>query len=149
MSGNVSGCLSAFPASVRCSQREHIYVLLVATELYKSLTSLRLISQQEQADYSLIDHHACVIICSPFTAMLPHSSCAGCKCCLHLQKNLCFLTEGSERLHKEEASDEDEFFDAMEDSPAFITVTATENTQHRLVALRDSLNLWKIRQACW
>ncbi|XP_068460737.1 oxysterol-binding protein 2 isoform X1 [Clinocottus analis] len=40
----------------------------------------------------------------------------------------------SERLHKEEASDEDEdteFFDAMEDSPAFITVTATENTQHR------------------
>ncbi|XP_056888506.1 oxysterol-binding protein 2 isoform X2 [Takifugu flavidus] len=39
--------------------------------------------------------------------------------------------EGSERLHKEEASDEDEFFDAMEDSPAFITVTATENTQRR------------------
>ncbi|XP_070820606.1 oxysterol-binding protein 2 isoform X1 [Chaetodon trifascialis] len=41
---------------------------------------------------------------------------------------------GSERLHKEEASDEDEdteYFDAMEDSPAFITVTATENTQHR------------------
>ncbi|XP_034397081.1 oxysterol-binding protein 2 isoform X1 [Cyclopterus lumpus] len=40
----------------------------------------------------------------------------------------------SERLHKEEASDEDEdteFFDAMEDSPAFITVTATENSQHR------------------
>ncbi|XP_056274253.1 oxysterol-binding protein 2 isoform X2 [Pseudoliparis swirei] len=39
----------------------------------------------------------------------------------------------SERLHKEEVSDEDEdteFFDAMED-PAFITVTATENTQHR------------------
>ncbi|XP_029367194.1 oxysterol-binding protein 2 isoform X2 [Echeneis naucrates] len=35
---------------------------------------------------------------------------------------------------KEEASDEDEdteYFDAMEDSPAFITVTATENTQHR------------------
>ncbi|XP_045890471.1 oxysterol-binding protein 2 isoform X1 [Micropterus dolomieu] len=42
--------------------------------------------------------------------------------------------KGSERLHKEEASDEDEdteYFDAMEDSPAFITVTATENTQHR------------------
>ncbi|XP_033947063.1 oxysterol-binding protein 2 isoform X3 [Pseudochaenichthys georgianus] len=41
---------------------------------------------------------------------------------------------GSERLHKEEASDEDgdtEYFDAMEDSPAFITVTATENTQQR------------------
>ncbi|XP_031712301.1 oxysterol-binding protein 2 isoform X5 [Anarrhichthys ocellatus] len=41
---------------------------------------------------------------------------------------------GSGRLRKEEASDEDEdteYFDAMEDSPAFITVTATENTQHR------------------
>ncbi|KAF3850814.1 hypothetical protein F7725_012586 [Dissostichus mawsoni] len=38
------------------------------------------------------------------------------------------------RLRKEEASDEDgdtEYFDAMEDSPAFITVTATDNTQHR------------------
>lgn len=65
--------------------------------------------------------------------MLPHSSCAGGKYRFHLQKKLCFLTEGSERLHKEEASDEDEFFDAMEDSPAFITVTATENTQHRSV----------------
>ncbi|XP_041757048.1 oxysterol-binding protein 2 isoform X1 [Coregonus clupeaformis] len=41
---------------------------------------------------------------------------------------------GSERQQKGEASDEDEeteYFDAMEDSPAFITVTATENTQHR------------------
>ncbi|XP_031685875.1 oxysterol-binding protein 2 [Oncorhynchus kisutch] len=41
---------------------------------------------------------------------------------------------GSERPQKGEASDEDEdteYFDAMEDSPAFITVTATENTQHR------------------
>ncbi|KAL6114178.1 osbp2 [Pungitius sinensis] len=40
----------------------------------------------------------------------------------------------SGRLHKEEASDEDEdteYFDAMEDSPAFITVTATDNTEHR------------------
>uniref|UniRef100_A0A673ZTW8 Oxysterol-binding protein n=1 Tax=Salmo trutta TaxID=8032 RepID=A0A673ZTW8_SALTR len=40
---------------------------------------------------------------------------------------------GSERPQKGEASDEDEdteYFDAMEDSPAFITVTATENTQH-------------------
>lgn len=146
LSGNVCGSLSALSTSVRCSQREHIYALPVAMELYKSLASLRLISQQEQADYALIDHHAYVVICSPFTAMLPHSSCAGCKCCLHLRKNLCFLTEGSERLHKEEASDEDEFFDAMEDSPAFITVTATENTQHRLVAVRGSLKLWKIRQ---
>ncbi|XP_029960661.1 oxysterol-binding protein 2 isoform X2 [Salarias fasciatus] len=42
--------------------------------------------------------------------------------------------KGSERPRKEEASDEDEdteYFDAMEDSPAFITVTASENTQHR------------------
>ncbi|XP_030647291.1 oxysterol-binding protein 2 isoform X1 [Chanos chanos] len=41
---------------------------------------------------------------------------------------------GSERPVKEEASDEDdetEYFDAMEDSPAFITVTATDPTHHR------------------
>lgn len=47
---------------------------------------------------------------------------------------------GSERLQKEEASDEDEdteFFDAMEDSPAFITVTTAESSQHRLVADRQ------------
>ncbi|MCJ8747151.1 hypothetical protein PDJAM_G00150110 [Pangasius djambal] len=40
----------------------------------------------------------------------------------------------SERSRKEEASDEDEdteYFDAMEDSPAFITVTATDVSQHR------------------
>uniref|UniRef100_A0A3P8W331 Oxysterol-binding protein n=1 Tax=Cynoglossus semilaevis TaxID=244447 RepID=A0A3P8W331_CYNSE len=46
------------------------------------------------------------------------------------------LVSRSERPLKEEASDEDEdteFFDAMEDSPAFITVTTTENTQHRSV----------------
>lgn len=51
-----------------------------------------------------------------------------------------YPTGGSERLRKEEASDEDEdteYFDAMEDSPAFITVTATENTQHRSVVHRD------------
>uniref|UniRef100_A0A8C6PU85 Oxysterol-binding protein n=2 Tax=Nothobranchius furzeri TaxID=105023 RepID=A0A8C6PU85_NOTFU len=44
--------------------------------------------------------------------------------------------QGSERVRKEEASDEDEdteYFDAMEDSPAFITVTASESTQHRSV----------------
>ncbi|CAB1322004.1 unnamed protein product, partial [Coregonus sp. 'balchen'] len=43
---------------------------------------------------------------------------------------------GSERPQKGEASDEDEeteYFDAMEDSPAFITVTATENTQHSIM----------------
>ncbi|XP_049326246.1 oxysterol-binding protein 2 isoform X2 [Astyanax mexicanus] len=40
----------------------------------------------------------------------------------------------SGRSRKEEASDEDEdteFFDAMEDSPAFITVTATDPAHHR------------------
>uniref|UniRef100_A0A672NT51 Oxysterol-binding protein n=1 Tax=Sinocyclocheilus grahami TaxID=75366 RepID=A0A672NT51_SINGR len=40
----------------------------------------------------------------------------------------------SERPRKEEASDEDEdteYFDAMEDSPAFITVTATDPSHHR------------------
>ncbi|XP_011477444.1 oxysterol-binding protein 2 isoform X2 [Oryzias latipes] len=42
--------------------------------------------------------------------------------------------KGGERSNKEEASDEDEdteYFDAMEDSPAFITVTASESSQHR------------------
>ncbi|XP_024130724.1 oxysterol-binding protein 2 isoform X2 [Oryzias melastigma] len=42
--------------------------------------------------------------------------------------------KGGGRSNKEEASDEDEdteYFDAMEDSPAFITVTASESTQHR------------------
>ncbi|XP_062873928.1 oxysterol-binding protein 2 [Trichomycterus rosablanca] len=39
----------------------------------------------------------------------------------------------SERTRKEEASDDEdtEFFDAMEDSPAFITVNATDASQHR------------------
>ncbi|XP_060763533.1 oxysterol-binding protein 2 isoform X2 [Neoarius graeffei] len=39
----------------------------------------------------------------------------------------------SERSRKEEASDDEdtEYFDAMEDSPAFITVTATDISQHR------------------
>uniref|UniRef100_A0A8C7QHA6 Oxysterol-binding protein n=1 Tax=Oncorhynchus mykiss TaxID=8022 RepID=A0A8C7QHA6_ONCMY len=54
---------------------------------------------------------------------------------------------GSERPQKGEASDEDEdteYFDAMEDSPAFITVTTTENTQHRSV----SLTLWPVSPSC-
>uniref|UniRef100_A0A8C7MAH6 Oxysterol binding protein 2b n=1 Tax=Oncorhynchus kisutch TaxID=8019 RepID=A0A8C7MAH6_ONCKI len=71
--------------------------------------------------------------------------------------------------HLWEASDEDEdteYFDAMEESPAFITVTATENTQHssndsgkELQPLRRrrshipdkpnySLNLWSIMKNC-
>uniref|UniRef100_A0A3Q3MBM6 Oxysterol-binding protein n=1 Tax=Mastacembelus armatus TaxID=205130 RepID=A0A3Q3MBM6_9TELE len=84
-------------------------------------------------------------------------------------------TPRSERPLKEEASDEDEdteYFDAMEDSPAFITVTTTENTQHRLMSpscndvsgkelqprrqrrthIPDkpnySLNLWSIMKNC-
>uniref|UniRef100_A0A3Q0RSY9 Oxysterol-binding protein n=1 Tax=Amphilophus citrinellus TaxID=61819 RepID=A0A3Q0RSY9_AMPCI len=79
--------------------------------------------------------------------------------------------KGSERSQKEEASDEDEdteYFDAMEDSPAFITVTASESTQHRSVShgkpcslcsvdtrrthIPDkpnySLNLWSIMKNC-
>lgn len=51
---------------------------------------------------------------------------------------MCLISsvEGGGRSNKEEASDEDEdteYFDAMEDSPAFITVTASESTQHRSV----------------
>lgn len=39
---------------------------------------------------------------------------------------------GVEHSQEGDASDEnDEFFDAMEDSPAFITVTAGGNVQHR------------------
>uniref|UniRef100_A0A3Q3JH88 Oxysterol-binding protein n=1 Tax=Monopterus albus TaxID=43700 RepID=A0A3Q3JH88_MONAL len=52
--------------------------------------------------------------------------------------------------HKEEASDEDEdteYFDAMEDSPAFITVTATESTQHRLVSAGHLID--RYRQEGW
>lgn len=43
-------------------------------------------------------------------------------------------TVGVERSQEGDASDENdeaEFFDAMEDSPAFITVTATGNIEHK------------------
>uniref|UniRef100_A0A672R0S8 Oxysterol-binding protein n=1 Tax=Sinocyclocheilus grahami TaxID=75366 RepID=A0A672R0S8_SINGR len=80
-----------------------------------------------------------------------------------------------ERPRKEEASDEDEdteYFDAMEDSPAFITVTATDPSQHRSYSVSSndfsgkelqphrkrrtqipekpnySLNLWSIMKNC-
>uniref|UniRef100_A0A3B5A329 Oxysterol-binding protein n=1 Tax=Stegastes partitus TaxID=144197 RepID=A0A3B5A329_9TELE len=52
------------------------------------------------------------------------------------------------RSRKEEASDEDEdteYFDAMEDSPAFITVTASENTQHRSVSHRDPCGPYSLK----
>lgn len=43
-----------------------------------------------------------------------------------------FVATGVEHSQEGDASDEnDEFFDAMEDSPAFITVTAGGNVQHR------------------
>lgn len=77
----------------------------------------------------------------------PCDGSARAACCLYVLTNVCVPTEGSERAPKEEASDEDEdteYFDAMEDSPAFITVTATENTQHRSVSHRDPCGLWSI-----
>ncbi|XP_055017786.1 oxysterol-binding protein 2 isoform X1 [Boleophthalmus pectinirostris] len=46
----------------------------------------------------------------------------------------CLSKEGSESAPKEEPSDEDEeteYFDAMEDSPAFITVTTSDNMLRR------------------
>uniref|UniRef100_M4AU04 Oxysterol-binding protein n=1 Tax=Xiphophorus maculatus TaxID=8083 RepID=M4AU04_XIPMA len=46
---------------------------------------------------------------------------------------------GSERVNKEDASDEDEdteYFDAMDDSTEFITVTASESTQHKSVSMQ-------------
>uniref|UniRef100_A0A4W5JS85 Oxysterol-binding protein n=1 Tax=Hucho hucho TaxID=62062 RepID=A0A4W5JS85_9TELE len=51
-----------------------------------------------------------------------------------------------------DASDENEdteFFDAMEDSPAFITVTATDHTQHRSVrdAGSDNMQLRRVRRS--
>uniref|UniRef100_A0A668VE01 Oxysterol-binding protein n=1 Tax=Oreochromis aureus TaxID=47969 RepID=A0A668VE01_OREAU len=54
------------------------------------------------------------------------------------------VSSAPSRSRKEEASDEDEdteYFDAMEDSPAFITVTASESTQHRSVSHRNPCSL--------
>lgn len=86
--------------------------------------------------------------CSPLNSP-PCDSTAIFECCLHLPTNVYVLTGGSGRLRKEEASDEDEdteYFDAMEDSPAFITVTATENTQHRSVVHRDPYFFYSAKQ---
>uniref|UniRef100_A0A3B5QDQ6 Oxysterol-binding protein n=1 Tax=Xiphophorus maculatus TaxID=8083 RepID=A0A3B5QDQ6_XIPMA len=47
----------------------------------------------------------------------------------------------SERVNKEDASDEDEdteYFDAMDDSTEFITVTASESTQHKSVSINSN-----------
>uniref|UniRef100_A0A8C8H0H7 Oxysterol-binding protein n=1 Tax=Oncorhynchus tshawytscha TaxID=74940 RepID=A0A8C8H0H7_ONCTS len=86
-------------------------------------------------------------------------------------------THPGQRTQEGDASDENEdteFFDAMEDSPAFITVTASDHTQHRSVRLavetldsgsnnvqlrrvrrsripnkpNYSLNLWSIMKNC-
>lgn len=88
-------------------------------------------------DYMLLSPKGCKIQCRE-----PCDGPVSFECCLHVLTNVKLFvpTEGSERLHKEEASDEDEdteYFDAMEDSPAFITVTATDNTQHRSVTHTD------------
>ncbi|XP_027889346.1 oxysterol-binding protein 2 isoform X2 [Xiphophorus couchianus] len=53
---------------------------------------------------------------------------------LHHSGYLSSRNIGSERVNKEDASDEDEdteYFDAMDDSTEFITVTASESTQHK------------------
>ena len=53
-----------------------------------------------------------------------------------------FLTIGVERSQEGDASDENdeaEFFDAMEDSPAFITVTASGNIQHKWDSVQCNL----------
>lgn len=45
-----------------------------------------------------------------------------------------FAPTGVERPQEGDESDENEeaeFFDAMEDAPSFITVTATSNIQHK------------------
>nr|XP_023834322.1 oxysterol-binding protein 2 [Salvelinus alpinus] len=50
--------------------------------------------------------------------------------------------DGGERTQEGDASDENEdteFFDAMEDSPAFITVTASDHTQHRRSGSNQSI----------
>ncbi|KAL0965600.1 hypothetical protein UPYG_G00283410 [Umbra pygmaea] len=50
--------------------------------------------------------------------------------------------DGGERTQEGDASDENEdteFFDAMEDSPAFITVTASGHTQHRRSGSNQSI----------
>lgn len=49
---------------------------------------------------------------------------------------MCCSSEGVERTPEGESSEENEdieFFDAMEDSPAFITVPAEDHSQHRFI----------------
>lgn len=49
---------------------------------------------------------------------------------------MCCSSEGVERTPEGESSEENEdieFFDAMEDSPAFITVPADDHSQHRFI----------------
>ncbi|XP_071206495.1 oxysterol-binding protein 2-like isoform X2 [Salvelinus alpinus] len=60
--------------------------------------------------------------------------------------------DGGERRREGDASDENEdteFFDAMEDSPAFITVTATDHTQHRRSASNQSIMSGRLPNNEW
>ncbi|CAB1318420.1 unnamed protein product [Coregonus sp. 'balchen'] len=47
--------------------------------------------------------------------------------------------DGGERTQEGDENEDTEFFDAMEDSPAFITVTATDHTQHRRSGSNQSI----------
>ncbi|XP_013986692.1 oxysterol-binding protein 2 isoform X1 [Salmo salar] len=60
--------------------------------------------------------------------------------------------DGGERRRAGDASDENEdteFFDAVEDSPAFITVTATDHTQHRRSASNQSIMSGRLPNNEW
>lgn len=52
-----------------------------------------------------------------------------------------FVAVGVERQEGDasDENDEAEFFDAMEDSPAFITVTASGNIQHKWDSVKTNL----------
>lgn len=61
-----------------------------------------------------------------------------------------FVAAGVEHSQEGDASDEnDEFFDAMEDSPAFITVTAGGNVQHRWDPRRWVLERHRHLEVAW
>lgn len=70
--------------------------------------------------------------------------------------HVCCCTVGVERSQEGDASDETEeaeFFDAMEDSPAFITVTTTSDIQHKwetsfLYTVISVLLVWNVFKRC-
>ncbi len=58
--------------------------------------------------------------------------------------SLCWSSEGAEGTPEGESSEENEdieFFDAMEDSPAFITVPADDHSQHRSIYIKNTI-IW-------